>query len=157
VFNENSTFRCSDRHAVPQMVLVSRVVVTYRRHRPRHRQRQSWQHKPKCCARFYRHNNRWPNNYNRCNRCNRSLDPSSLAHPDYLPRLIWIPLSVRFICWKDNLVLSQIVYDIVQGHYRGLSQTSLADSLSQSLPTSMVEQARLFNLLVDHVNHINPI
>jgi ribosomal protein L19 len=52
----------------------------------------------------------------------------------------------------QNSVLSQIVYDIIQGRYRGISQTSLADSLSQSLSASMVEQARLFNLLVDHVN-----
>jgi hypothetical protein len=51
-----------------------------------------------------------------------------------------------------NSVLSQIVYDIIQGRYGILSQTSLADSLSQSLSASMVEQARLFNLLVDHVN-----
>jgi hypothetical protein len=51
----------------------------------------------------------------------------------------------------QNSMLSQIVYDIIQGRYGGPSQTSLADSLSQSLSTSMVEQARLFNLLVDHV------
>jgi hypothetical protein len=51
----------------------------------------------------------------------------------------------------QNSVLSQIVYDIVLGRYGGLSQTSLADSLSQSLSTSMIEQARLFNLLVGHV------
>jgi hypothetical protein len=44
----------------------------------------------------------WPNKYNRCNRCNRSLDLSSFAHPEYLPRLIWIPLSVQFRCWKWN-------------------------------------------------------
>jgi hypothetical protein len=30
---------------------------------------------------------------------------------------------------RQNLVLSQIVYDIIQGCYKGLSQTSLADSL----------------------------
>jgi hypothetical protein len=53
---------------------------------------------------------------------------------------------------RKNSVLNQIVYDIIQGHYRGQSQTSLADSLSQSLSASMVEQARLFDLLVDHVN-----
>jgi hypothetical protein len=51
----------------------------------------------------------------------------------------------------QNLMLNQIVYDIIQGRYGGPSQTSLADSLSQSLSASMVEQARLFNLLVDHV------
>jgi hypothetical protein len=51
----------------------------------------------------------------------------------------------------QNSVLNQIVYDIIQGRYGGPSQTSLADSLSQSLSASMVEQACLFNLLVEHV------
>jgi hypothetical protein len=32
VFNENSIFRWSDRHATPSMVLVPLVLVTYRRH-----------------------------------------------------------------------------------------------------------------------------
>jgi hypothetical protein len=53
-------------------------------------------------------------------------------------------------------VLNQIVYDIIQGCYGGPSQTSLADSLSQSLSASMVEQARLFNMLVEHVNQDQP-
>jgi hypothetical protein len=53
-------------------------------------------------------------------------------------------------------VLSHIVYDIVQGRYGVLSQTSLADRLSQSLSASMVKQARLFNLLVEHVNQDQP-
>jgi hypothetical protein len=53
-------------------------------------------------------------------------------------------------------VLNQIVYDIIQGRYGGPSQTSLEDSLSQSLSASMVEQARLFNLLMDHVNQDQP-
>jgi hypothetical protein len=52
----------------------------------------------------------------------------------------------------QNAVLSQIVYDIIQVHHGGLSRTSVADSLSRSLSASMVEQAHLFNLLVDHVN-----
>jgi hypothetical protein len=56
----------------------------------------------------------------------------------------------------QNSVLNQIVYDIVQGRYGGPSRTSLADSLSQSLSASMVEQARLFNLLVEHVNQDQP-
>jgi hypothetical protein len=55
-----------------------------------------------------------------------------------------------------NSVLNQIVYDIIQGHYGGPSQTSLADSLSQSLSASMVEQARLINLLMDYVNQDQP-
>jgi uncharacterized protein YejL (UPF0352 family) len=56
----------------------------------------------------------------------------------------------------QNLVLNQMVYDIIQGRYGGPSQTSLANSLSQSLSSSMVEQARLFNLLVEHVNQGQP-
>jgi hypothetical protein len=51
-----------------------------------------------------------------------------------------------------NLVPSQIVYDIVQGRYGVISQTSLADRLSQLLSASMIEQACLFNLSVRHVN-----
>jgi hypothetical protein len=56
----------------------------------------------------------------------------------------------------QNSVLNQMVYDIIQGCYGGPSQTSLADSLSQSLSASMVEHARLFNLLVEHVNQGQP-
>jgi hypothetical protein len=53
-------------------------------------------------------------------------------------------------------MLNQMVYDVIQGHYGKPSQTSLADSLSQSLSTSMVEHARLFNLLVEYVNQDQP-
>jgi hypothetical protein len=53
-------------------------------------------------------------------------------------------------------MLNQIVYDVIQGRYGKPSQTSLADSLSQSLFASMVEQARLFNLLVEYVNQDQP-
>jgi hypothetical protein len=53
-------------------------------------------------------------------------------------------------------VLNQIVYDIIQGRYGGPSQTSFADSLSQSLSASMLEQACLFNLLVEHVTNPRP-
>jgi hypothetical protein len=56
----------------------------------------------------------------------------------------------------QNSVLNRLVYNIIQGCYGGPSQTSLADSLFQSLSASMVEQARLFNLLVDHVNQDQP-
>jgi hypothetical protein len=56
----------------------------------------------------------------------------------------------------QNSMLNQIVYDIIQGRYREPYQTSLADSLSQSLSASMVEQARLFNLLVEYVNQDQP-
>jgi hypothetical protein len=49
-----------------------------------------------------------------------------------------------------------MVYDIIQGRYGEPSQTNLVDSLSQSLSASMVEQARLFNLLVGYVNQDQP-
>jgi hypothetical protein len=52
----------------------------------------------------------------------------------------------------QNSVLSQIVYDVIQGRYGKPYQNSLADSLSQSLSASMVEQACLFNLLEQYVN-----
>jgi hypothetical protein len=52
----------------------------------------------------------------------------------------------------QNYVLNQIVSDIIQGRYGKPYQNSLADSLSQSLSASMVEQARLFNLLEEYVN-----
>jgi hypothetical protein len=52
----------------------------------------------------------------------------------------------------QNFVLSQMVYDVIQGRYGKPYQNSLADSLSQSLFASMVEQARLFNLLEQYVN-----
>jgi hypothetical protein len=51
---------------------------------------------------------------------------------------------------EQNLVLRHIVDNILQDRYQGLSQTSLTDGLSQALFTSVVEQARLCNLLVDH-------
>jgi hypothetical protein len=58
---------------------------------------------------------------------------------------------------EQNSVLSHIVDNILQDRYQGLSQTSLTDGLSQALFTSVVEQARLCNLLVDHMkeNQLN--
>jgi hypothetical protein len=56
----------------------------------------------------------------------------------------------------QNSMLKQMVYDIIEGRYGEPSQTSLADSLSQSLSAAMVEQARLFNLLVGYVNQDQP-
>jgi hypothetical protein len=52
----------------------------------------------------------------------------------------------------QNSVLNQIVHHIIKGRYGKPYQNSLADSLSQSLSVSMVEQARLFNLLEEYVN-----
>jgi hypothetical protein len=56
----------------------------------------------------------------------------------------------------QNSMLNQMVCDIIQGRYGEPSQTSLADSLSQSLSASMVEQACLFNMLVEYVNQDQP-
>jgi hypothetical protein len=56
----------------------------------------------------------------------------------------------------QNSMLNQMVHDIIQGRYGESSQNSLADSLSQSLSASMVEQARLFNLLEEYVNRDQP-
>jgi hypothetical protein len=52
----------------------------------------------------------------------------------------------------QNSVLNQIVYDVIQGRYGKPYQNNLAASLSQSLSASMVEQARLFNVLEQYVN-----
>jgi hypothetical protein len=56
----------------------------------------------------------------------------------------------------QNSMLKQIVYDIIQGRYGKPYRNSLADSLSQSLFASMVEQARLFNLLEEYANQDQP-
>jgi hypothetical protein len=58
---------------------------------------------------------------------------------------------------EQNSVLSHIVDNILQDRYQGLSQTSLTNGLAQALITSVVEQARLCNLLVDHTkkNQLN--
>jgi hypothetical protein len=49
-----------------------------------------------------------------------------------------------------------MVYDVIQGRYGKPYQNSLAGSLSQSISASMVEQARLFNLLEQYVNQDQP-
>jgi hypothetical protein len=56
----------------------------------------------------------------------------------------------------QNSMLNQMVSGIIQGRYGKPYQNSLADSLSQSLSASMVEQARLFNLLEEYVNRDQP-
>jgi hypothetical protein len=58
---------------------------------------------------------------------------------------------------EQNLVLGHIVDNILQDRYQGLSQTSLTDGLSQALFTSVVEQARLCNMLAYHMkeNQLN--
>jgi hypothetical protein len=52
---------------------------------------------------------------------------------------------------EQNLALGPIVDNILQDRCQGLSQTSLTDGLSLALFTSVVEQARLCNLSVDHM------
>jgi hypothetical protein len=52
---------------------------------------------------------------------------------------------------EQNLVLGPIVDNILQDRCQGLSQTSLTNGLSQALFTSVVEQARLCNLLADYM------
>jgi hypothetical protein len=52
---------------------------------------------------------------------------------------------------EQNSMLSHIVDNILQDRYQGLSPTSLTDGLFQALFTSVVEQACLCNLLVDHM------
>jgi hypothetical protein len=54
---------------------------------------------------------------------------------------------------EQNSVLSHIVDNILQDCCQGLSQTSLTDGLSQALFTSVVEQGRLCNLLLDHMRN----
>jgi hypothetical protein len=49
-----------------------------------------------------------------------------------------------------------MVSDIIQGRYGQPYQNSSADSLSQSLSASMVEHARLFNLLEEYINQDQP-
>jgi hypothetical protein len=58
---------------------------------------------------------------------------------------------------EQNSVLSHIMDNILQDRYQGLSQTSLTDSLSHALFTSVIEQACLCSLLVDHMkeNQLN--
>jgi hypothetical protein len=56
----------------------------------------------------------------------------------------------------QNSMLNQMVSDIIQGRYGKPYQNSLAESLSQSLSASMVEQARLFKLLEEYVNRDQP-
>jgi hypothetical protein len=52
---------------------------------------------------------------------------------------------------EQNSVLSHIMDNMLQDCYQGLSPTSLTDGLFQALFTFVVEQARLCNLLVDHM------
>jgi hypothetical protein len=68
-----------------------------------------------------------------------------------------IPDAIKML-EEQNLMLGHIADNILQDRYQGLSQTSLTEGLSQALFTSVVEQARLCNLLVGHLkkSQLNP-
>jgi hypothetical protein len=81
------------------------------------------------------------------------LQPSKPCSPEVpTQRDINAIVGITQLLEGQNSVLNQIVYDIIEGRYGKPYQNSLADSLSQSLSASMVEQARLFNLLEEYVN-----
>jgi hypothetical protein len=81
------------------------------------------------------------------------LQPSKPCSPEIpTQRDISAIVGATQLLEGQNSVLNQMVYDIIQGRYGKPYQNSLADSLSQSLSASMVEQARLFNLLEEYVN-----
>jgi hypothetical protein len=81
------------------------------------------------------------------------LQPSKPCSPEVpTQRDINAIVGITQLLEGQNSVLNQIVYDIIEGRYGKPYQNSLADSLSQSLSVSMVEQARLFNLLEEYVN-----
>jgi hypothetical protein len=81
------------------------------------------------------------------------LQPSKSCSPEVpTPRDINTIVGATQLLEGQNSVLNQMVNDIIQGRYGKPYQNSLADSLSQSLSVSMVEQAHLFNLLEEYVN-----
>jgi hypothetical protein len=85
------------------------------------------------------------------------LQPSKPCSPEVPPqRDINTIVGLTQLLEGQNSVLNQIVYDITNGRYGKPYQNNLADSLSQSLSASMVEQARLFNLLEEYVNQDQP-
>jgi hypothetical protein len=85
------------------------------------------------------------------------LQPSKPCSPEVpTQRDINAIVGITQLLEGQNSVLNQIVYDIIEGRYGRPYQNSLADSLSQSLSVSMVEQARLFNLLEEYVNQDQP-
>jgi hypothetical protein len=83
----------------------------------------------------------------------QKVQPSKPSSPEVpTQRDINAIVGATHLLEGQNSVLSQMVYDVIQGRYGKPYQNSLADSLSQSLSASMVEQARLFNLLEQYVN-----
>jgi hypothetical protein len=85
------------------------------------------------------------------------LPPSKPCSPEVpTQRDINAIVSTTQLLEGQNSVLSQMVYGVIQGRYGKPYQNSLADSLSQSLSASLVEQAHLFNLLEEYVNQDQP-
>jgi hypothetical protein len=85
------------------------------------------------------------------------LQPSKPCSPEVpTPKDINAIVGATQLLEGQNSVLGQIVYDVIQGRYGKPYQNNLAACLSQSLSASMVEQARLFNLLEKYVNQDQP-
>jgi hypothetical protein len=81
------------------------------------------------------------------------LQPSKPCSPEVpTQRDINTIVGLTQLLEGQNSVLNQIVHDIILGRYGKPYQNNLADSLSQSLSASMVEQARLFNLSEEYVS-----
>jgi hypothetical protein len=87
----------------------------------------------------------------------QKVQPSEPCSPEVpTQRDINAIIGITQLLEGQNSMLSQMVYDVIQGRYGKPYQNNLADSLSQSLSASMVEQARLFNLLEEYVNQDQP-
>jgi hypothetical protein len=67
----------------------------------------------------------------------RSFEPCSPGVPTQTD--IDTTIDAIHMLEEQNVLLSQIVHNIIQGRYQGLSQTSLVDGLSPLLSKSMVE------------------
>jgi hypothetical protein len=87
----------------------------------------------------------------------QKVQPSKSCSPEVpTPKDINAIVSATQLLEGQNSVLSQIVYNVIQGRYGKPHQNNLAACLSQSFSASMVEQARLFNLLEEYVNQDQP-
>jgi hypothetical protein len=85
------------------------------------------------------------------------LQPSKPCSPEVPPQGdINAIVGATQLLEGQNSMLNQMVSDIIQGHYGKPYQNKLAACLSQSLSASMVEQARLFNLLEEYVSQDQP-
>jgi hypothetical protein len=87
----------------------------------------------------------------------QKVQPSEPCSPEVpTQRDINAIVGITQLLEGQNSMLNQIVYDVIQGRYGKPYHNSLADSLSQSLSASMVEQARLFDLLKEYINQDQP-